>query len=187
MTLRDVGGMVYFLFALVLFAALTNITAMDNDGRMPSLPSMDPGAAVEVGSAATVRPVMFSGLLAATRAAAEISAEYVSQLAREALVENGLNAASLPATTLSSIAAAAAVAAAGIRRNFPGSIPASFSLLKVPLLDCARRTTSEGFGNEFVGATPRNPHNRHPSTMKGGDLGLRTPPKQVSYPIPMHT
>ena len=33
--LRDVGGMVYmyFLFALVLFAALTNITAMDNDGR----------------------------------------------------------------------------------------------------------------------------------------------------------
>ena len=135
MTLRDVGGMVYFLFALVLFATLTNITAMDNDGRMPSLPSMDPGAAVEVGSAATVRPVMFSGLLAATRAAAEISAEYVSQLAREALVENGLNAASLPATTLSSIAAAAAVAAAGIRRNFPGSIPASFSLLKVPLLD----------------------------------------------------
>ena len=135
MTLRVVGGMVYFLFALVLFAALTNITAMDNDGRMPSLPSMDPGAAVEVGSAATVRPVMFSGLLAATRAAAEISAEYVSQLAREALVENGLNAASLPATTLSSIAAAAAVAAAGIRRNFPGSIPASFSLLKVPLLD----------------------------------------------------
>ena len=85
MTLRVVGGMVYFLFALVLFAALTNITAMDNDGRMPSLPSMDPGAAVEVGSAATVRPVMFSGLLAATRAAAEISAEYVSQLAREAL------------------------------------------------------------------------------------------------------
>ena len=89
MTLRVVGGMVYFLFALVLFAALTNITAMDNDGRMPSLPSMDPGAAAEAGSAATVRPVMFSGLLAATRAAAEISAEYVSQLAREALVENG--------------------------------------------------------------------------------------------------
>eukprot|EP01048_Picozoa_sp_COSAG05_P009410 COSAG05_NODE_771_length_7443_cov_8.561138_1_plen_61_part_00 len=57
MTLRVVGGMVYFLFALVLFAALTNITAMDNDGRMPSLPSMDPGAAVEVGSAAIVRPV----------------------------------------------------------------------------------------------------------------------------------
>ena len=51
--LRDVGGMVYFLFALVLFAALTNITAMDNDGRMPSLPSKDPGAAVEAGSAAT--------------------------------------------------------------------------------------------------------------------------------------
>ena len=65
MTLRVARGMVYFLFALVLFAALTNITAMDNDGRMPSLPSMDPGAAVEVGSAATVRPVMFSGLLAA--------------------------------------------------------------------------------------------------------------------------
>ena len=55
MTLRGVGGMVYFLFALVLFAALTNITAMDNDGRMPSLPSMDPGAAVEVGSAATAQ------------------------------------------------------------------------------------------------------------------------------------
>ena len=39
MTLRVVGGMVYFLFALVLFATLTNITAMDNGGQMPSLPT----------------------------------------------------------------------------------------------------------------------------------------------------
>ena len=120
MTLRDAGGMVYFLFALVLFATLTKITAMDNDGQMPSLPTKDPGAAVEAGSAAAVRPVLFSGLIAASRAAACISAEYVSQLAREALVENGQNPASLPAATLASIAAAASVAAAGIRGNFPG-------------------------------------------------------------------
>ena len=46
MTLRVVGGMVYFLFALVLFAALTNITAMDNDGQMPSLPTKDPASDV---------------------------------------------------------------------------------------------------------------------------------------------
>ena len=91
MTLRDAGGMVYFLFALVLFATLTKITAMDNDGQMPSLPTKDPGAAVEAGSAAAVRPVLFSGLIAASRAAACISAEYVSQLAREVLVENGQN------------------------------------------------------------------------------------------------
>ena len=59
----------------------------------------------------------------------------------------------------------------------------SIALIK----NCARRTTWEGFRNEFVGATPRNPHNRHLSTMKGGDLGFGTPPKQCSYPIPMHT